>query len=318
MRSLRSPLDGFRSPLGKRAAAGSGGPLGHRFWKITFTESNGGLINFSELEVYDAPYGKNIMHLASFSVSSDYFGNAQSIIGNGVFSSAGERFLFASAVPQSITLDFGEGEAHRVDGIGIHFWQREGDGAKGPKAGTIYWSDDGDEFNEEWSFSGATDWVEYEFRRWSNPNITVNYSGSPHGEHTTWRIFMQDSESNDWLNISEVEFLTGPAGVDQSAGCTATPDLYGGREAIYAIDDDNSTFWTPASPKSPFQIVSPTPIKVGAFSVRSRSELPSQCMKQGILQFTADGTHWTSTMSVKNQTGWTASERRVFTDPAYI
>lgn len=328
MLNIRSPLDGFRSPFGRKAGAGNDGGAGpekHRYWMINITANNGDAVtSISELELYEAAYGVNVAPQGVVTAKNSYGGGFEvSKLTDGILmrddGTPGNRWMSSTdGPPWWIKIDFGD-SPKGIAAIGIHF--RDGGSASHAlKDFEILHSDDDSEYETAWAVEGETNWQDREFRRFINPDFNPPYSGSPFGEHAFWELYIQSDSSGGWTGLAEVEFLDAPGGTDQASGGTASSSgNYGGWEADKAFDNNNATNWTPADTWGRLGYAFLSPVAVGAISIRARGDgEPEQAAKQACVRFSDDGSAFTTAWQVSGQTGWSLGEKRTFTDPAYI
>lgn len=145
-------------------------------------------------------------------------------------------------------------------------------------------------------------------------------SGGGAGTHSYWRIRITANVSSNYSSISEIQFRATPGGADQASGGTASASgsYASGYEASKAFDDSNSTQWASnAALPSWISYQFPSPVAVqevaiistgAAYGDPGRSEAP----KTFTIQYSDDGTAWTTAASPSDQTGWGLNETRLF------
>lgn len=141
--------------------------------------------------------------------------------------------------------------------------------------------------------------------------------------HTYWRLLIT-AHNGSAYNVSsgsEVQFRATPGGADQSVG--GTPFGTEGSDVNFlppkAFDNNYSTSWGTYPTQIPvhigYQFVEPVEVTEIAYAARHDSFGPSEAMKDGEVQWSDDGVTWTTEWAITGQTGWAASEERIFTKP---
>lgn len=329
MHKITSPLDGFRSPFGLPVAGGGGEegppPDPHRYWRINFTEVNGSdVVSFSELEMFESVSGPNVVTGGTVSAQSYYTGGyeASKAVDGVLQQDDGSTNRWMSSTdgpPWWLKYDFGSGNEKAIESIGIHH-REAASSARAPQDFDIQYSDDDSSWTTLWSVTGETGWGDLEYRRFNNPDTEPSYSGSPWGSHSYWRIYVQSNEESDWIGLAEAEFLNHSGGIDLATGGTASSSgVYGGWEPSKAFDDNNTTKWTPGTKYGWLQYQFASPVAIGAISMTAKDDAaPHTAPKDFAVQYSDDGSVWATAWHVSGETGWALSEKRTFTDPAYI
>lgn len=322
MRKIRSPLDGFRSPFGRKADGG--GDPKHRIWAINVLAVNGGdgYVEIHGIEMYPTPFGANIAPGGSPFSSSHFGGNTADLAFDGDY---GTGYISATAsMPQLIGVDFGVSNDKPVRAIGI--WAPSvGFEGRAPKDFDVIFSDDGGSTYEiAWSERNITGWGASEYRRFIDPAAPpASYVGSPHGAHLIWRLAVPLAESGVPC-IGEIELRATPGGPDQATGGTAyaSSEFNGSFSADKAFDDDPNTAHSMASGDSNRWIAFafPGPVSLAQVVLRARTDgSPNTAYQRFAPQYGESLIGpWTTTYQVSGQVGWSLGEQRAFTDPAYI
>lgn len=154
----------------------------------------------------------------------------------------------STAPPHWLQYDFGTGNEVRVNAIGM-FARQPTFVHQMPTDFVVQWSDDAVEWITAWSESGIT-WGGFEYKRFVNPSYAEPaYSGSPHGSHPYWRVWI--SRSEDGSNspaVGEMQFRATPGGADQATGGTPSASSVwttgSTLPASNAFDDDPDTLWS--------------------------------------------------------------------------
>lgn len=169
MLNLRSPLDGFRSPLGRALAAVGPPPDPHRYWMIAISANNGNLLcGLAELELYETADGPNVAVGVTASANSYLTDGYQaSYAFDGIQSGSNGWASYVAGAPWWIKADFGAGNEKDINAIGM--WAKNVGLDEMPKNFDIRWSDNDSDYTTKWSVANATSWAEYERRRFIKP-----------------------------------------------------------------------------------------------------------------------------------------------------
>lgn len=153
---------------------------------------------------------------------------------------------------------------------------------------------------------------------------------APVAGHRYWRVFVVDSDDASWTSLSRLEMyssqLYGAGRTDCCVGGTPIYSSQGGfnnaEVASNAFDDLNNTVWT-TRPSGSARLNSyigydfGAPIAIDRFALQTRGESTTQMPRNFRLEYSDDGSIWTTLYTPAAQTGWTANEMRLFTTPDY-
>lgn len=280
----------------------------HRYWRIYVTASNGTTWHQigAELELRQSIGGADESSVgtasASGQISNDYaaskaFDNTAGTMWNAPAATGWLQFAFATnreVVEYTV--------AARNDGFLTDT----------PKNWTFEYSDNGTSWSTAHTVTNATGWSLGEVRTYSFTTV---------GEHRYWRINVSaNNGSAGNVAIAEMELRASSGGADLT---TPYPTLTSGDESsfpfINALDNNTSTFhqWSGSSlPKYggvDFQAETKDIVEI---AITADSTYYARCPKDFNIQWSDDGSAWTTAWSVTGQTGWTSGQTRVFTSPA--
>lgn len=300
-------------------------PSAHRYWRIHIVSNvSGNLSSITEAQFHtgNTGYGSDVVAGGTASADSEFSGL---FAAHNAFDEEwrtnidNTRWISTNtALPHWLQYDFGAGNEKAITGASMASPADAGAGSFDVK-----YSDDGSGFTTLWSETGLTSWGSNGFRHFTDPGA-ASYSGSPHGTHLYWRILQTERDGGNANAISEAEFRATPSGADQATGGTATAsaEFDGTTGAAKAFDNDNATLWASTATNPPhwlrYQFASA--VAVAEVTIRARSDSPfqNQAPKEFFIQYSDDGTTWTTAWGGTDQTGWTAGETRTFTDPNYV
>lgn len=150
-------------------------------------------------------------------------------------------------------------------------------------------------------------------------SLTRRGAAAAGNAHEYWRIYVTEGVASTNTSIAEVEMRATTGGADQCTGGTATANEELGVDytAAKAFDNDNATIWHTSTSVLPnwiaYQFASP--VEVEEVAITSRNEANSSTAPEDFsIQYSDDGTNWTTYWSVTGQIGWSANEQRVFTN----
>lgn len=312
-----------------RQLAGGGGGGGHRYWRINITANDGdaSFVGLLEAEFRAEHLGPNLTGGGTASASSNatpYFAS-QAFDSNWADRSGLNKSWATNSTPTGwLRYDFGA----PVTINEIMLWAR-GDGVnahtQSPKDFDIQSSDDNAVWTTEWSVVGSTGWINFEGRVFTRPGYVRSYSGSPYGAHAWWRVqsIVFNGGAGGLVSASEIEFRNA-AGADQASGGTAVASSNFDATHVPAgafANDGGTTFWASANEGGCCWVGYhfPAPVEVKAVMYQARADSSAnQSPKDFAIQFSDDGTHWSTAWVELGETGWGLGEIRVFTDPNWI
>ena len=140
--------------------------------------------------------------------------------------------------------------------------------------------------------------------------------------HVFWRVHITSSAASgyDFSGIAEVEMRATVGGADQCSGGTAISDSQFDTSTYAqtnAFDNNSATRWTSTDTAFPhwirYQFASA--VSVAQLSLQAphiTGEAPNS-PRDFTLQWSDDGSAWTTVLTVTGQPAWAASEIRLFT-----
>ena len=133
--------------------------------------------------------------------------------------------------------------------------------------------------------------------------------------HVYWRLNVAEANGGATLTIAEIELRTSVGGANVATGGTATA---ASGTAANAFDANNATNWALSSGTIgwiQYQFGSAQDIVEHAITAPSATM--TNAPNRWTLQWSDDGSNWTSLAIVGGQTGWGSNEKRVFTHSSY-
>lgn len=140
--------------------------------------------------------------------------------------------------------------------------------------------------------------------------------------HRYWRIYITAANGSGIAGLSEIELRATSAGADQTPGvgtALSGGDFSAGFAKANAFDNTTSEWASLTLPGWIGWDAGVSPIDVFEFTITSRTtdavNGPLQAPKTFGLEWSDDAVTWYPRWAPSNQTGWTLSETRTFTDP---
>jgi len=181
---------------------------------------------------------------------------------------------------------------------------------RGVRAGFIDASDDG----VTWTVIGMI----FDGSNYASAGDTKTFSILPIAtSRATARVWGVDVYANGggWSSIAELEFMTSAGGADLCVGGVPWASRATvGDVPFRGFDDDNGTFWQAGIGvvEGRLQYTFATAPNPTHMALRARSAALSDTPTAWRVQYTLDGITWTTVRDVSGETGWSASERRVY------
>jgi hypothetical protein len=133
--------------------------------------------------------------------------------------------------------------------------------------------------------------------------------------HTYWRLNIAGTDGGSTLTVAEVQMRTSVGGANAATGGTATASS---GTAANAFDGNNSTNWALSSGTVGWlQYQFGSAQDIVEIAVTAPSATTTNAPNRWSLQYSDDGSNWTSAAIVGGQTSWTSNEQRVFTNSSY-
>lgn len=306
---------------GGSAAFGS-----HRYWRVHISAvSSGNLAAITELQMYEGYFGQNLITGGTVAADSNFVDYpASSAVDGGLQDTAASSntSVWASAnssLPHWLSYDFGSAKA--ITAVGIH-GRVASQIAQMPTDLTVQYSDDNSTWTTAWSHTGLS-WSSFEYKRLSQ-NSAPPHSGSPHGSHSYWRIFVNQPEGTAAIAITELEFRATPGGGDQASGGSgvASSTFSGSFPVSQAFDNSGSTFWHNGSSIEwawvRYDFASPVSVAQIAITARNTGSPVAGPTNIAIQYADSSSGPWTTAWNVIGEAAWSLSEVRTFTDPNYV
>lgn len=300
MRNVASPLDGFRSPFGVRdVASQSNLPISARFWRVYISEVDGG--GYSEAkEVRFLRSVGDPAPLSGSAIASSSFGGstADKAFDNntGTFWTSGD-----GTSPQWIGYDFGSGNAEAITALTYNQ-----DSGRAPKTFKVQYSDDGSVWNDcGWDVELQTVWI--------GARTFVKPTG-PSNAKRRWRLLVTAPvNTGDYVNIEELTFKTTGDVAIPYTGFFYGSGYYGTAFVERAFDGNSSTNWLSPNNTMPHWLVFDFGGETNVTGVTITATDGGRRPKDFALQYSNDGTSWTTDWSVAGAT-WSSSTQ-TFTKP---
>ncbi len=228
----------------------------------------------------------------------------------------------AQTFPILWSYDLGSGNDAEVNVVEIHARYSTGRTAQSFE---VVYSDDGSTWTVAWTVRGAPLSPDH-YEKFARPGLSIpDYSGSPHGAHTYWRLSLKPISTN--LCLTEMEFRATPGGADQCSGGTASVSSNFNGTATYQasnlVDNSGSTIWhsVNSSVGDYVQYQFASPVSVAEIALTSRNAgSPIAAPNYITVQYSDNGVDWTTAWHIPeiNRTGtWALNTQKVFTDPYY-
>lgn len=157
-------------------------------------------------------------------------------------------------------------------------------------------------------------------RKVYDPRITV---GDPYPSARYWRIYVTDTETADtyFTSIAEIQMRATLGGSDQCSGGTASASsVDGSNTAAKAFDNNSSTVWLSEAAETGPQWIR---YDFGSATTVAQVVIQAQILSSGaarapvdfLIQYSDDGTSWTTAHDVRSSVDWTSNETRTFDIP---
>lgn len=130
-------------------------------------------------------------------------------------------------------------------------------------------------------------------------------------EYLHWRLNVSAGNDASFVKIAEVELRRSGGSADQAIGGTASASS---GMAGQAFDDSNSTNWNAGAPAQTlaYEFSAPVAVKQVAITAGNTAASAADAPKDFTLEYSDNGSDWTSAGEVTGETGWSAGEQRLF------
>lgn len=140
-------------------------------------------------------------------------------------------------------------------------------------------------------------------------------SGGSAGGHLYWRLNVSATSSTH-VTLAELVMRSAVGGADLCVGGAASASL-ANNPAANAFDKSNATSWGAfGSPAQWLRYKFAAPVSVGVVELTAEPGNVAgvnASPKDFTIQWSDDGTSWTTAATITGQTGWTANQKRTFT-----
>lgn len=133
--------------------------------------------------------------------------------------------------------------------------------------------------------------------------------------HVYWRLNIAGTDTGSTLTLAEIELHTSVGGANVATGGTATAQS---GTAANAFDANNATNWALSSGTVgwiQYQFASAQDIV--EHCVTAPSATMTNAPSRWTIQYSDNGSSWTTDAIVNSQTAWTSNEKRTFTHSSY-
>lgn len=157
----------------------------------------------------------------------------------------------------------------------------------------------------------------YRDGEWVNED-SVGQGVPSNGSHPYWRLLLHTTDgSTTRFGIQEIEFKQTKTGADLATGGTPAASSTGEGSAAGAFDDVIAGAWfsTTATDGEWISYQFTTPAEVRYLTLKGSQDYPNQSPASFSVQYSDDGTAWTTAWEVTGQTGWAAGQTREFHAP---
>lgn len=155
----------------------------------------------------------------------------------------------------------------------------------------------------------------------SGSNSDFSYPAA--GEHRYWRIYGVINLQGTLMSAAEIEMRASAGGADESSGGTASASSASNGAAANAFDNSTSTYWGTASnqvwpgPYIAYDFGAGVTKEIVEISYRLHaSSLTTGGPTAFLVQYSDDGTNWTTSWGEVTTADWAGGEARVFTRPS--
>lgn len=155
------------------------------------------------------------------------------------------------------------------------------------------------------------------FSTWS-PFVTppsglpVQVTGGP-GLHLYWRLNITDSNNTFFTGIGELEMINYFGPNLCSGGTVSSPTaVYQTNVPANAIDGYTNSEWIAQSGSAIWVYEFAAPVEINKLNIWASTNDADLTIKDFTLDYSDDGSSWTTAITVTGQTGWAANELRTF------
>lgn len=300
----------------------------YRYYRIYITavEAGSTAAAVSEFEMYEDPYGPNVVGGGTASASSTFGSQTParafnySLYEDGTAAGPDKWSANATTFPQWLKYDFGAGNEKEIKSVGLHFSTLNN--TQRPTDFLIQGSNDNTNWDTLLTVSGYS-WGDKRYQRFNLDGVS-DPPTPDYGAHTYWRIFVTKIQTTtNSVSCAELEFRATAGGADQTSGGTPFAlSNFTGEGAANAFDNNAATKWSSVDHGSyntdylGYQFASAVAVKEILYKARADFSVGT-CPKNLVVQY-ADSSSgpWTTAWEVNSIANWTTfGEERTFTSP---
>lgn len=287
----------------------------HRYWRVLISAPvSGNVAAMTEVELRTSSRGSDTTGGITPTADSEF---DVSLDADNVNDDSNSSAWASANVAGDHWVKFDYGAGNEKDIVELYIKARNDSSAttQSPKDFKLQYSDDNAAWSDQITVTGSTGWTAGEQRIFPTP-------GSPPtgNHHRYWRINCTATNHATHFDIAEIELRSVSAGADETetGGVAISCHDTGGFEDDKAFDSSSLTTWY---------------VNLGSFAlphyigwdfnaygneknitqVFLTSFTGAEMVKDFDVQYSDDGSTWTTKWSETNQTGWANAEARTFT-----
>ncbi len=306
----------------------------HRYWRINASDNEtaaNNILSIVEMQFHVGTNGFGVDAATGGTAAADsiFVGTSPASGGfDDIFLDQNNDFWASgnTAFPHWLSYDFGSGK--NIYGVDV-VSRATGSQDQSPTAFTIQYSDDNAAWTTEWTVASSTGWAGYEMRHYSSPSA-ASYTGSPHGAHRYWRVFViLAADTGAYSSATEIQFRATPGGANQATNSAnaASGGFFAGFPPANAFDGSLVTFFvgTPINQSGTASTLGWVSYDFGSNTTvaemtwRNRSDTSAtQAPLTAAIQYSDDNSVWTAAWIQLGWSSWSLGETKTSTDPYYI
>lgn len=294
-----------------------GGDSPHRYWRLLMIRgisAGNGYTQINELQLRESSGGPSVATGGTASSSTQYGGQVASNAFDGNTSTYWESASVGSSgdLPPArgtwLKYDLGSGNAKLITEVSILVSAYVDEG---PLDFLIQYSDDDTNWTSKGRFRAALPWVP------GTPQVFALSRPEVTGRRY-WRLYSIDSQAGSYTTVREIVLNEYAGGPDRAfPAYTSCDGSFTGYQSWKATDQDAATAWgTPTGSPHPhwWQVDHSEGygFQCDTYSLTCHDN-PGEMVKDWELQFSDNGSTWTTAHSVTGEASWTAGETRTYT-----
>lgn len=274
----------------------------HRYWRVLVTATQqASWVMVANVQFRDAVGGNDLTGCGAAIQSSGscapiytYNGSWEVLLGTGAW------FGYDFGIPVSIAevvMQAGNYNTEAPKTFKIQYGDDDG-------LGGINWSDQA-------SFVNQASWGAAEVRAFATGLDTWSYG--PTGAKRYWQVQVTENVGlQNYLSFKEIEMMATLGGSDITSGKTAQVDS--GTNASYLIDDNDSTSWISGTGGRihTVGVDFASAVEVAQVALKVNDPASNGTPRDFRIRCSSDGSSWWTVATYRNQSAWTAGERRTF------